>query len=139
MTKGIDKQAQVLLTKAAEDEAVVHLTAVPDGPFGFHVQQAVEKLLKALLSQLSVPYKYSHDLNYLVRLLQTSGEVLPNTVIAFSQLDSFAVFNRYDEIPEFHILDRAAAIETIRVLREHVVARITALSATPLSRLRYNS
>jgi HEPN domain-containing protein len=97
----MDKQAQVLIAKAAEDEAVVHLAAVPDGPFGFHAQQAVEKLLKALLSQLTVQYRYSHDLNYLVNLLQTSGEVLPSTVIAFSQLDSFAVFNRYDEIPEF--------------------------------------
>jgi hypothetical protein len=51
-------------------------------------------------------------------------------VIEFSQLDSFAVFNRYDEIPEFHILDRPAAIETLRILREHVVARIAVLSAT---------
>jgi len=58
-----------------------------------------------------------------------SGEILPKTVVEFSQLDSFAVFNRYDDIPEFHILDRHAAIETIRVLREHVVARIAALSA----------
>jgi hypothetical protein len=66
-----------------------------------------------------------------VNLLRASGEVLPDPVIEFSQLDSFAVFNRYDEIPEFHILDRPAAIETLRILREHVVARIAVLSATP--------
>jgi hypothetical protein len=131
MTAGVDKQAQVLLVKAAEDEAVACLAGVPDGPFGFHVQQAVEKLLKALLSQLSIPYRLSHDLNYLVNLLQSGGEMLPKTVVDFSQLDSFAVFNRYDEVPEFHILDRPAAVDTIRVLREHVVARIAALSATP--------
>jgi hypothetical protein len=63
MTAGIDKQAQVLLVKASEDEAVALLHGVPDGPFGFHVQQAVEKLLKALLSQLSIRYQFSHDLN----------------------------------------------------------------------------
>jgi hypothetical protein len=131
MTTAIDKQAQVLLAKAAEDEAVVCLAGVPDGPFGFHVQQAVEKLLKALLSQLSIQYKLSHDLNYLVNLLQTSGEVLPKTVTEFSDLDSFAVFNRYDDIPEFHVLDRQGAIQTVRLVREHVVARIAALSSTP--------
>ncbi len=131
MTPGIDKQAQVLLVKASEDEAVALLHGVPDGPFGFHVQHAVEKLLKALLSQLSIRYQFSHDLNYLVNLVRASGEVPPNPVIEFSQLDSFAVFNRYDEIPEFHILDRPAAIETLRILREHVVARIDTLSATP--------
>jgi len=37
MTAAIDKQARVLLAKAAEDEAVVHLADVPDGPFRFHV------------------------------------------------------------------------------------------------------
>jgi hypothetical protein len=66
-----------------------------------------------------------------VKLLQTAGEELPKTVVDFSRLDSFAVFNRYDEIPEFSVLDRPAAIETIRIPREHVVARIAALSATP--------
>jgi HEPN domain len=91
MTAAIDKQAQILLAKAAEDETVILLPAIPDSPFGFHVQQAVEKLLKALLSQLSVQYRHSHDLNYLVKLLHTSGELLPQTVMQFSQLDSFAV------------------------------------------------
>jgi HEPN domain-containing protein len=133
MTAAIDKQARVLLAKAAEDEAVVHLAGVPDGPFGFHVQQTVEKLLKALLSQLSIQYRLSHDLSYLVNLLQTSGEVLPKTVLEFSELESFAVFNRYDDIPEFQILDRPAAIETIRILRAHIEARMAALSGPPLS------
>jgi hypothetical protein len=37
MTAGIDRQAQVLLTKGAEDEAVILLPGIPEGPFGFHV------------------------------------------------------------------------------------------------------
>ena len=56
MTTGIKKQAQVLLIKAAEDEAMLRWADAPDGPFGFHVQQAIEKLLKALLEQLSVSF-----------------------------------------------------------------------------------
>lgn len=132
MRAAIDKQAETLLTKAAEDEAVVLLPGVPDGPFGFHVQQAVEKLLKALLSQLSMEYRFTHDLSYLVNQLEASGEALPKMVVEFSELESFAVFNRYDAVPEFQVLDRPAAIETIRLLREHVVARIAQLSGTSL-------
>ena len=100
------------------------------GPFGFHVQLAVEKLLKALLSQLSIEYKFTHDLNLLELQLKDAGETLPNALEDFSKIVTFAVTNRYDEIPEFHVLDRPA-IETVRLIREHVVARIAALSATP--------
>jgi hypothetical protein len=129
MTAGIDRQARVLITKAAEDEAIVLWPGVPDAPFGFHVQQAVEKLLKALLSQLSIEYKFTHDLGYLVDQIRNAGEVLPEMVVEFSKLESFAVTSRYDDIPEFLILDRPAAIETVRLLREHVIARIAALSS----------
>jgi HEPN domain len=131
MTAGIDRQAQVLLIKAAEDEAVILLPGIPEGPFGFHVQQAVEKLLKALLSQLSIEYKLIHDLDYLADLLEVAGEVLPDRLVDFSKIGTFAVRNRYDEIPEFRVLDHGEAIETVRLIREHVVARIAALSATP--------
>jgi hypothetical protein len=131
MSMGIDKQAAVLLAKAEDDETALNLAGIPDGPFGFHVQQAVEKLLKALLSQLAIQYRLSHDLNYLASLLQTSGETLPNTQIGLSQLDSFAVFIRYDEIPQLKFLDRPAAVETVRVIREHVVSRISAIAGHP--------
>jgi hypothetical protein len=113
MTAGIDRQAQVLLTKATEDEAVILLPGIPEGPFGFHVQQAVEKLLKALLSKLSIEYKFTHDLNHLELQLKDAGEALPKALEDFSKIGTFAVTNRYDDIPEFHVLDHQAAIETV--------------------------
>jgi hypothetical protein len=131
MKAGINKQAQVLLIKAAEDEAMLHWADAPDGPFGFHVQQAIEKLLKALLSQLSVLYSRSHNLIYLSALLKAQGEVLPAELPDLSQIGTFAVIHRYEDIPEFQVLDRAAAIQTVRLIREHIVARIAALSGGP--------
>ena len=131
MTVGIDRQAQVLLAKAADDEAVLLLPGVPEGPFGFHVQQAVEKLLKALLCQLSIEYKFTHDLDHLELQLKDAGEALPNALEDFSKIGTFAVTNRYDDIPEFHVLDHDAAKATVRLIREHVVARIAALSTAP--------
>jgi hypothetical protein len=111
------------------------LSGVPEGPFGFHVQQAVEKLLKALLSQLSIEYKLIHELDYLTAQLKDAGEILPDTLVDFSKIDTFAVRNRYDELLEFHVLDRAAAIETVRLIREHVVARIAPLRYNRHTRL----
>ena len=96
------------------------------------MQQAIEKLLKALLSQLSIEYKFTHDLDRLELQLKDAGEALPQGLADFSRIGAFAVTHRYDDIPEFHVLDRPAAIETVRQIREHVVARIAALSATPL-------
>jgi hypothetical protein len=131
MTAGIDRQAQVLLQKAADDEAVILMPGIPEGPFGFHVQQAVEKLLKALLCQLSIEYRFTHDLDQLELQLKDAGEALPAGLDNFSKIGTFAVTHRYDEIPEFRVLDHDAAIKTVRLIREHVVARIAALSATP--------
>jgi hypothetical protein len=78
MTAGINRQARILLDKAAEDEAVLLLDGVPDGPFGFHVQQAIEKLFKALLCQLNVEFRHTHDLRPLVVLLMAAGESIPD-------------------------------------------------------------
>jgi HEPN domain-containing protein len=131
MKQGIDKEAEVLLIKAAEDETVAQLSGIPDGRFGFHCQQAVEKLLKALLCQIAVKFNRTHDLEYLVTLLLDHGEALPRSVGNIDQLESYGVAYRYDALPEIAVLDRAAAIEAVRLIREHIVARIAALSATP--------
>lgn len=131
MTPGIDKEAEILLLKAAEDESVVQLPGVPDGPFGFHVQQAVEKLPKALLCQTAVKYKRTHNLEYLVTLLQDRGETIPAGTVDVTQMESYGVAYRYDAVPEVEVLDRVATIEAVRLIREHVVARIAALSGQP--------
>jgi len=107
------------------------LPGVPDGPFGFHIQQAVEKLLKALLCQLAVKYRRTHDLEYLVTLLQDRAETIPTGIVDITQLESYGLAYRYDAVPEVEILDRAAMIESVRLIREHVVARMAALSNTP--------
>ena len=131
MTAGIDRQARTLLAKAAEDEAVLRLSGVPDGPFGFHVQQAIEKLFKALLCQLNVDYKYTHDLDELIILLNSAGEIPPDALVDFSRIGTYAVTQRYDDVPEFYVLDRADAATAVRLIREYVTARIAALSAAP--------
>ena len=83
--------AEVLLRKAASDEAVLHFDTMSDSILGFHAQQAVEKLIKALLTQLNVPYEFTHSLNRLLILLESHGEYLPATSLTLGDLTDFAV------------------------------------------------
>ena len=131
MSSALDPWAERLLFKAAEDETSIQIEEMPDGPFGFHAQQAVEKLIKAFLSQLSIPFDYTHNISKLEQQLEEAGEKLPPVSVALADLNKFAVIYRYDSIPSLEIPDRPAIIETVRLIREHVVARIAALTATP--------
>jgi hypothetical protein len=131
MSSPIDPWAEKLLLKAAEDETSIQIDELPDGPFGFHAQQAVEKLIKAHLSQLNIPFDYTHNISKLAQQLLDAGEKLPVGPAALSDLNKFAVIYRYDSIPNLEIPDRPAVIETVRLIREHVVSRITTLSTTP--------
>ena len=124
-------RAQVLLLKAAEDEQVIGSPALADAVRGFHAQQAVEKLLKALLAQLEIPFERTHRLERLVTVLLASGEVLPETALPLSELNDFAVFYRYDLIFEYAVPELEDVLATVRLVREHVVARIAALAASP--------
>ena len=124
-------QAQTLLIKASEDEAILDSDDIPESILGFHAQQAVEKLIKALLSQLAVPFELTHNLERLQIALESTGEKLPATPLHLDELSDFAVVYRYDLLFQLAAPEKADLIETVRLIREHVHARIAALSATP--------
>jgi len=71
------EQTRLLLRKAAQDEAVMDAllqnTDIDDETFGFHAQQAVEKLLKAYLSARGVDYPKMHNLRAIVDLIAATG------------------------------------------------------------------
>lgn len=124
-------QAQILVTKAAEDERALHAIENSDAIVGFHAQQAVEKLMKALLSQLAVEFELTHNLERLDRVLRANHEELPETPVPLEDLTDFAVSYRYDLLFQVRPPERAQLIETVRLIRERVLARIAALSTTP--------
>src|SRR5690606_37547479 len=72
-------------------------------------QQAVEKLLKALMVCLELIPPKSHDLVVLSELIIASGASLPDFKIELRDLTQFAVTFRYpeansDEIPVLYLL-----------------------------------
>ncbi len=99
-----------------EDSAVFS-----DEIFGFHVQQAVEKILKAWLSCLGVYYPKTHDLDELGALLEKAGQLIPAFASALLEFTDFAVTFRYDAFPDMGAeIDRHGSIERIARLLQHV-------------------
>lgn len=72
---------KIFLAKAAQDELVVNkLSSLPesgDEIIGFHLQQAAEKLLKALLVFKGIEFRFTHNLGELSHLLVKHGEHMP--------------------------------------------------------------
>lgn len=120
--------AVVMLTKAAQDEAAAdHLMNAPkvgEETVGFHLQQAAEKLLKAVLAEKDIPYGLSHNLLYLLQLLETSGARPPAGMQELGMLNPFAVAFRYDLLPDISSFDRAKAQALVADLRVWCEARV---------------
>ncbi len=122
------EHAALLLRKAAQDERIADLALaapdIDDESIGFHLQQAAEKLLKAVLAAHGAVYARTHDLGELVRVLPTQVG-FPAPVSELIELTSFAVLFRYSELPPGQVsLDRPAARDLIRRLRVWAEARI---------------
>jgi HEPN domain-containing protein len=64
----------------------------------FHLQQSVEKCLKALLSHSAIRFRHTHDLQGLVDLCRNSGIKLPSFIDRLTILTGFAVEGRYSLI-----------------------------------------
>ena len=116
------KCAKMLLEAAARDLATLRsmTDAAPDESFGFHVQQAAEKALKAWLALLGEVYPLTHNLGDLLDLLTTRG-VDVERFNAFVDYTPYAVEFRYHGVEEgVERIDRAAAIALVETLLDEV-------------------
>ncbi len=115
------EQALLLLKKAAQDEALLDRVlldpAVSAEIVGFHCQQAAEELLKALLSELGVPFRKTHDLGSLMDLLADSGHPLPKEFENLDALTPFGALYRYEHFDMDISLNREATGAMLQALR----------------------
>ena len=88
------EQALLFVRKAAEDEAlpaeVVDRDRISNEIFGFHAQQASDKLLKALLSEFTVHFPRTHNLRLLMDLLADAGHPLPPSLADLDLLTAYS-------------------------------------------------
>jgi HEPN domain-containing protein len=64
---------------------------------GFHVQQTVEKSLKAVLTYNGIQYPFTHDITALINLVRKSGLPLPPEHCNLHILTPFAARFRYED------------------------------------------
>jgi len=105
---------ELLLEAAAQDLAagrvLAPVTSIGDAVVGFHLQQAVEKAIKAVLSTHGVELRRTHDLVLLLELLSDNGLPAPPGADWLDGLNPYAVEARYGTVgPEG--LDRLGALQ----------------------------
>ena len=96
-----------------------------DEVFGFIAQQAVEKALKAWLSEIGVEYPKIHELKILVGELQKNHQEIPEESLSLLNLSNFAVQLRYDSYEAMAGgLDRQKIIHKVSELIKMVEDRL---------------
>lgn len=114
------KQAQLLVGLARKElkalAGMFDAGQFDDEIFGFHAQQAAEKLLKAWLSTLDVEYPLTHDLSLLLETLKSKGQDI-EAHSGLLDLNAYAVRFRYEEVTgDVLRLDRTQKLEELGVL-----------------------
>lgn len=122
MNAADNPQIEVLLSASARDERTLHLP-VDDEIFGFHAQQAVEKLWKALITAHGQEYRFTHNLELLAAQLRALDEHVPTLPVGLEELSGYAVAARYEEGAPFNVRQRNELRQAIAALRVHVQSR----------------
>lgn len=108
------QQYEVFLIKAKQDlvlvEQVIDNPHVANEIKYFHLQQSVEKAMKALLSFKGVQFPKTHDLEDLIDLADENHVSLPESMNILAELTPYAVEFRYALIldslhePEYYLV-----------------------------------
>ncbi len=121
-------QATLLSEKARSDEIaltkLVDDVEVPDDLIGFHAQQAVEKLLKAVLAARDVPFPRTHDLALLLLLAADNAIHIPPEPDRLRSLTPWAAQFRYDQEPPNATLDRPGTADLVIGVRRWADAQL---------------
>ena len=102
---------------------------VPDEVFGFHVQQAAEKLLKAWIALLGDVYPPTHDIEELLNLLASRG-VAVKFFGGLVGLTPYAVEFRYAGVdPDAEPFDREGVLALVQALLEWVGCQLAGMES----------
>jgi HEPN domain-containing protein len=100
--------------------ATANLPQVADSIYGFHGQQAIEKLLKSWLAAKGVLYPKTHQLARLLSMIEENGEAITD-LLPLVRYTVFAVEARYEGgVMLDESLDRARVLADVIALRERI-------------------
>ena len=122
------EQARLLLRKARQDRVIVARAVtdpeIADEIVGFHVQQAGEKCMKAVLCMHEVAYRRTHDLQELYDLLNDAGIALTEALRELVEWSPFAVTYRYEDWSAADPVDRVRADYLVHAAIEWAQAEV---------------
>jgi HEPN domain-containing protein len=101
-----------------------------DEVFGFLAQQAVEKLLKALIAAHGVKFEFTHDIGSLVVQVAALGEEVPSAPLTPDEFTTYALHARYDIGKPLPTGLRDEIRTAVAALREYVARRVDTLRET---------
>ena len=118
------KCARMLLDAAERDVGALRVMGrsheISDEIFGFHVQQAAEKSLKAWLALLGKVYPLTHNLEALLELFSEGNDV-SRRFRKLIDYTPYAVEFRYDGVESgTDPIDRKGALTLVEALLAHV-------------------
>ena len=121
--------ARLLMEKAAGDEKILFRLIddddIPDDGLGFHAQQAVEKRIKAVLAHNEVAYERTHNIAYLLTLLDGASIPKPDRADDLPNLSPWAAELRYARQPEA-VADRQEMRSLVEQTKAWAEARLPA-------------
>jgi len=129
-TDARNELASRLIRKAEEDmlllEKIVDDEDISSEIVGFHAQQAIEKLLKALLISKIIPFRRTHDLGELTDLCSEHGIKVPDELYDVDELTPFAVEYRYDIFTpaSSEKFSRRGALERVKTMHRWVLSQV---------------
>ena len=106
MTGKLPHQFEIFIKKADADLALVQVAlALEDKQIDldiifFHIQQAAEKYLKALICFNGVHFEKIHDINKLIGICRSNSIDLPVYIDILIELNPYAVEGRYAVIAD---------------------------------------
>ncbi len=122
-----DVKCARVMSRAAERDVLTLRSMTADAPvesFGFHVQQAAEKALKAWLALLGEKYPLTHSIETLLDLLDNRGAAVEpfRDLIDYTP---YAVEFRYAGVdPGAEPIDREGALALVQALVDRVRRRL---------------
>lgn len=126
MTGKYPHQYEIFLKKADADLSLVkHALALEDQQIDhdiifFHLQQAVEKYLKTLISLNGVHFEKIHDIDKIIGICRNNNIELPDYIDVFIELNPYAVEGRYAVIAD-DLDDAASYANLLYKFKEFVV------------------
>ena len=120
--------ARVIAANAERDAVAVEKMApdpeLADEVVGLHAQQAAEKYIKAVLAFRGITYRRVHSITYLLGLLEDHEVPAPPRAAELETLTPWAPQARYDHDDADATLDREAAVELVRAVRDWAGAEL---------------